>query len=97
MTNATVEEVNAMRAQALTNPSRVACPKCGALMKAIRSIADRYVPHYLLEQVFEGLPGGGGREWRLLTLDLRCENCFPSAVTVALSPVPPTKGGNAHG
>ena len=94
MTNATAEEVNTMRVQALTNPSRVACPRCGTLMKAVRSIADRYVPHYLLEQVFEGLPGD--REWRLLTIDLRCENCFPSAVAVAFSPVPPTKGGNAH-
>ncbi|MCZ6761319.1 MAG: hypothetical protein O7D29_13275 [Gemmatimonadetes bacterium] len=82
MTNATDEEVNAMRVLALTNPSRVACPRCGALMIVLRSIADRYVPHDLLEQVFEGLPGD--REWRLLTLDLRCENCFPSAVTVAL-------------
>ncbi len=82
MTNVTDEELNAMRAQALTNPSRIACPRCGALMDVIRSIADRYVPHYLLEQVFEGLPGG--RQWRLLTLDLRCENCFPSAVAVAL-------------
>ncbi len=82
MSNATDEEVNAMRAQALTNPSAVACPRCGGLMKAIRSIADRYVPHYLLENAFEGLPGG--REWRLLSLDLRCKNCFPSAVAVAL-------------
>jgi len=40
------------------------------------------VPHDLLEQVFEGLPAG--RRWRLLTIDLRCENCFPSAVAVAL-------------
>ncbi len=57
-------------------------------MDVLRSIADRYVPHDLLEQVFEGLPGGGGggrgREWRLLTLDLRCDNCFPSAVAVVL-------------
>lgn len=82
MTNATNEEVHAMRALAVTNPSQVACPRCGALMNVLRSIADRYVPHDLLEQVFEGLPGD--REWRLLTLDLRCENCFPSAVTVAL-------------
>ncbi len=82
MTNVTDEEVNAMRAQALTNPSAVACPRCGGLMMAIRSIADRYVPHYLLENAFEGLPGG--REWRLLSLDLRCKNCFPSAVAVAL-------------
>ena len=82
MTNATDEEVNAMRALAVTNPSQVACPRCGALMNVLRSIADRYVPHDLLEQVFEGLPAG--RRWRLLTLDLRCENCFPSAVAVAL-------------
>ena len=82
MTNATDVEVNAMRAQALTNPSHVACPRCGGRMNVTRSIADRYVPNDLLEQVFEGLPGG--REWRLLTLDLRCENCFPSAVAVAL-------------
>ena len=82
MTNATDEELSAMRAQAVTNPSAVACPRCGGLMKAIRSIADRYVPHYLLKDAFEGLPGD--RVWRLLTLDLRCENCFPSAVTVAL-------------
>ena len=93
MTNATDEEVNAMRALALTNPSRVACPRCGALMDAVRSIADRYVPHDLLEQVFEGLPGGGGREWRLLTIDLRCENCFPSAVTVALCGDEGSEGG----
>ncbi len=82
MSNATDEEVNAMRVQAVTNPSAVACPRCGGLMKAIRSIADRYVPHYLLKDAFEGLPGG--REWRLLSLELRCKNCFPSAVAVAL-------------
>ena len=82
MTNATDLELNAIRAQALTNPSRVACPRCGARMNVTRSTADRYVPHDLMEQVFEGLPEG--REWRLLTLDLRCENCFPSAVAVAL-------------
>ncbi len=82
MTTATEEEVNAMRAQALTSPSRVACPRCGARMKVIRSSADRYVPHDLLEEMFEGLPEG--RDWRLLTLELRCEDCFPSAVAVAL-------------
>ena len=51
-------------------------------MKVIRSSADRYVPHDLLEEMFEGLPEG--RDWRLLTLELRCEDCFPSAVAVAL-------------
>ena len=82
MTYATDEEVDAMRAQALTNPSRVVCPRCGEGMDVIHSSADRYVPHDLLEQVFEGLPEG--REWRLLTLDLRCGNCFPAAVAVVL-------------
>ncbi len=83
MPNTMDEEIHAMRAQARANPSAVVCPRCEALMKVIHSIADRYVmPFYLLEEAFEGLPAG--REWRLLSLDLGCENCFPSAVTVAL-------------
>ena len=82
MPAATVEELNAMQAQARQNPAAVDCPRCGASMSAIRSIADRYVPHDLLEEAFEGLPKS--REWRLLSLDLRCEDCFPSAVVIAL-------------
>ncbi len=83
MPNATDEEISAMRVQARTNPSAVLCPGCGSLMKVLHSVADRYVmPFYLLEEAFKGLPAGS--EWRVLSLDLWCENCFPSAVAVAL-------------
>ena len=76
------KHVNAIREQATKNLATVSCPNCGSAMKPVRSTADRYVPNTLLEDAFEGLPAG--REWRLLTVDLLCETCSPSAVHVIL-------------
>ncbi len=73
---------NAIREQARKNLATVSCPNCESAMKPVRSTADRYVPNTLFEDVFEGLPAG--REWRLLTVDLLCETCGPSAVHVIL-------------
>ena len=82
MTGCTPTEVDVMRAQARSNPSTVSCPHCGSVMQAARSVADRYVPHYLLEDSFEGLPTG--REWRILSVELQCADCFPSGILVEL-------------
>lgn len=62
MAGYTATEIDVMRSQAQRDPSAVPCPRCGAVMQATRSVADRYVPHYLLEEPFDGLPTG--REWR---------------------------------
>ena len=82
MAGYTAEHVTVIRAQATKNPSTVSCPNCESAMKPVRSTADRYVPNTLLEDAFEGLPAG--REWRLLSVDLLCETCSPSAVHVIL-------------
>ncbi len=76
------KHVNAIQQQARKNLATVSCPDCGSVMKPVRSTADRYVPNTLFEDAFDGLPVG--REWRLLTVDLLCETCSPSAVHVIL-------------
>ncbi|MFQ6046477.1 MAG: hypothetical protein ACE5PT_09005 [Gemmatimonadales bacterium] len=84
MTDFSAADAESIRAHAMLDAASVPCPRCRNTMQAVRSTADRYVPHYLLEDTFQGLPRG--REWRLLSVELLCPDCFPEPIWISLLP-----------